>query len=115
MDLTATLLTGYGMWAPVAWLAAFVAAVIIVYLLWKTGESSYKKGTELERPYLSGNAEPEKGAVHIRASNLYWGFLQALKGYYDVLVPIHTGVLTDYMIWFVAVTALVLVIVGVLS
>jgi hypothetical protein len=115
MDLTAPVQTGYGMWAPVVWLVAFVAAVVIVYLLWKTGESSYKKGTELERPYLSGNVEPEKGAVHIRASNLYWGFLQALKGYYDVLVPIHTGVLTDYMIWFVAVTALVLVIVGVLS
>ena len=115
MDLFAPLLTGYGIWAPVAWLVAFVAAVVIVYLLWKTGESSYKKGTELERPYLSGNAEPEKGAVHIRASNLYWGFLQALKGYYDAIVPIHTGVLTDYMIWFVAVTALLLVIVGVLS
>lgn len=115
MDLITPLLTGYGIWAPVAWLVAFVAAVIVVYLLWKTGESSYKKGTELERPYLSGNVEPDKGAVHIRASNLYWGFLQALKGYYDVLVPVHTGILTDYMIWFVAVTALVLVIVGVLS
>ena len=115
MDLIAPLLTGYGIWAPGAWLVAFVAAVVIVYLLWKTGESSYKKGTELERPYLSGNAEPEKGDVHIRASNLYWGFLQALKGYYDAIVPIHTGVLTDYMIWFVAVTALLLVIVGVLS
>jgi hypothetical protein len=115
MDLTAPVLTGYGMWAPVVWLVAFVAAVIIVYLLWKTGEASYKKGTEQGRPYLSGNAEPEKGAVHIRASNLYWGFLQALKGYYDAIVPMHTGVLTDYMIWFVAVTALLLVIVGVLS
>ena len=115
MDLVTPLLTGYGIWAPVIWLVAFMAAVVIVYLLWKTGESSYKKGTELERPYLSGNAEPEKGAVQIRASNLYWGFLQALKGYYDAIVPIHTGVLTDYMIWFVAVTALLLVIVGVLS
>jgi len=61
MDIIAPLLTGYGIWAPVAWMAAFVVVVIIVYLLWKTGESSYKKGTELERPYLSGNAEPEKG------------------------------------------------------
>ena len=87
MDLLAPLLTGYGIWAPVVWLVAFIAAFIVVYLLWKTGESSYRKGTELERPYLSGNAEPEKGDVHIRASNLYWGFLQALKGYYDVLVP----------------------------
>ena len=115
MDLTAPVLTGYGLWAPVAWLAAFVAAVVVVYLLWTMGESSYRKGTEQERPYLSGNAEPEKGAVHIRASNLYWGFLQALKGYYDAIVPIHTGVLTDYMVWFVAVTAVLLVLIGVLS
>ncbi len=114
MDMSAPLLTGYGIWVPVAWLAASVVAGIVIYLLWKTGESSYKKGTELERPYLSGNMEPEKGAVHVRASNLYWGFLQALKGYYDVLVPVHTGVLTDYMIWFVAVTAAILVFVGVL-
>ena len=66
-------------------------------------------------PRSAGNAEPEKGAVHIRASNLYWGFLQALKGYYEAIVPLHTGVLTDYMVWFVAVTALLLVIVGVIT
>ena len=115
MSLITPLLTGYGVWNPVAWLAAFLGAAIIVYLIWRAGESSYKKGTEQGRPYLSGNVEPEKGAVHIRASNLYWGFLQAMKGYYDAIVPIHTGVLTDYMIWFVAVTAVLLVIVGVLS
>ena len=115
MDLIPSVLTGYGVWDPVAWLIAFVVATIVVYLLWKTGESSYKRGTEQGRPYLSGNAEPEKGAVHIRASNLYWGYLQALKGYYDTIVPMHTGILTDYVVWFVAVTAVLLVIVGVLS
>lgn len=114
MNPTGPVLTGYGVWDPVAWLAAFVAALVVVYLIWKRGESSYKKGTELERPYLSGNPEPEKAEVHIRASNLYWGFLQALETYYDTVVPVHTGVLTDYMIWFVAVTALLLVIIGVL-
>ena len=115
MDLIAPMLTGYGVWAPVAWLIAFLVATSVVYLIWKRGESSYKKGSEQGRPYLSGNAEPEKGAVHIRASNLYWGFLQALKGYYDAVVPIHTGDLTDYMVWFVAVTAVLLVIIGVFS
>jgi hypothetical protein len=114
MALIAPLLTGYGVWNPLAWLIAFIAAAIVVYLLWKRGESSYRKGTELDRPYLSGNVEPDKGAVHIRASNLYWGYFQALKGYYDTIVPMHTGILTDYMVWFVAVTAVLLVIVGVL-
>jgi hypothetical protein len=114
MDLISSAQTGYGVWDPVAWVIAFIVAAIIVYLLWKTGESSYKRGTEQGRPYLSGNPEPEKGAVHIRASNLYWGYLQALKGYYDSIVPMHTGILTDYMVWFVAVTAVLLVIIGVL-
>jgi hypothetical protein len=114
MDLLAPMLTGYGVWNPVAWLTAFIAAAIIVYLIWKTGESSYKRGTEQGRPYLSGNAEPDKGAVHIRASNLYWGYLEALKKYYDTIVPAHSGILTDYMVWFVAVTALLLLIIGVL-
>ena len=115
MDLLSPVQTGYGVWAPLAWLIAFVVVTIVVYLIWNMGESSYKKGTDQGRPYLSGNAEPEKGAVHIRASDLYWGYLQALKKYYDTIVPVHTGVLTDYMVWFVAVTALLLVLVGVLS
>jgi hypothetical protein len=114
MTLLAPLLTGYGIWSPLAWLAVFLGAAIIVYLIWRAGESSYKQGTEQARPYLSGNAEPDKGAVHVRASNLYWGYLQALKAYYDAIVPVHTGVLTDYMIWFVAVTAVLLLIIGVL-
>ena len=33
MDLFAPVLTGYGMWAPVIWLVAFAAAVVIVYLV----------------------------------------------------------------------------------
>jgi hypothetical protein len=55
--------------------------------------------------------EPEKGAVHIRASNLYWGFSEALKGYYEQVVPAHSGSVVDYVVWYLLVTAALLIIV----
>ena len=111
MDYAVTLQTGYGSWNPIAWLIAFIIALIILYLLWLRGEKGYKIGTEQTKPYLSGNVEPEKGAVHIRASNLYWGFSEALKGYYGRVVPAHSGSIVDYVVWYLLVTAALLIIV----
>jgi nicotinamide mononucleotide adenylyltransferase len=37
-----------------------------------------------------------------------------MSGYYRRLAPLHTGHLQDYLIWFVAVAAVVLVVLGVL-
>jgi hypothetical protein len=109
-----TLETGTGFWNPVAWIIAFVLALVIAYILWMLGESSYRRDTQQVKPFLSGNPEPEKSAVHVRAGNLYWGFTEAMKGYYSRVVPLHTGILNDYLIWFLASMAAVLVIVGVL-
>ncbi|WOF16364.1 hydrogenase [Methanoplanus sp. FWC-SCC4] len=111
MALTESLYTGFGSWNPLAWIVAFIISLLIAWLIWKLGESDYHKDTEQIKPYLSGNAEPEKGDVHVRAGNMYWGFTEALKGYYDILIPLHTGILTDYMIWFLCVIAIVMVIV----
>ena len=95
-----TLATGFGIWNPLIWLAVIVTALIFSYLLWRCGESDYDRGTEQTKPYLSGNDEPEKGAVHIRAGNMYWGFTTALKSYYDRLIPLHSGIVNDYVSWF---------------
>ena len=111
MDLFASLSTGTGSWNPLAWLLATAIALVIVYLIWRRGESGYKKGTAQTTPFISGNPEPEKGMVHLRASNLYWGYLDALKGYYDVIVPAHTGILNDYVLWYLGVTAALMVVV----
>ncbi len=92
--------TGFGVWNPLVWVAAIAAAGIFSWLLWRCGEKSYDAGTEQTKPYLSGNKEPEKGAVHIRGGNMYWGFVNALKGYYRYLIPLHSGILNDYLSWF---------------
>jgi hypothetical protein len=66
------------------------------------------------QPFIGGNVAREKGALHIRAGNLYWGFTESLKGYYQVVMPAHSGVLNDYLLWFLGITAILLVIVVVL-
>jgi len=39
--------------------------------------------------------------------------MEALKGYYDPLVKIHTGDINDYSGWIVIMTAIILIIVEV--
>jgi hypothetical protein len=111
MALPTVLSSGYGLWDPILWVIAFIIGIVIAWMLWKSGVSSYKKGSEQGRPYLSGNAEPAKGEVHIRASNLYWGFTEGIKGYYQRVVPLHTGIATDYLLWIFWVTGILLIIV----
>jgi hypothetical protein len=76
---------------------------IVAWLWWKTGNASNKKGTEQGVPFLSGHAQPDVTKLHIRGENLYWGFLEALKGYYQRLVPVHSGLMSDYLLWFLVV------------
>lgn len=99
--------TGQGFWDPIVWLISMVLASILVYWIWSKGRSDYKRGTEQVKPFLSGNPEPEKGKLHVRASNIYWGFVEALKGYYEPLIGMHTGDLSDYVGWLVGMLALI--------
>ncbi len=112
MDLLPALETGFGFWNPLIWLGVFAVALVIAYLIWTFGESGYKRGTEQTKPFISGNPEPAKGEVHLGGGHLYWGFTEALRGYYDRVVPLHTGVLNDYLLWFFGIAAFLILIVG---
>ena len=91
------------------WLLAFVVALGIAWLIRTRGRKDFRPGDGL-KPFISGNEEPEDGGGHIPASNLYWGFTEAMKAYYQKLVPLHTGVPTDYVAWLLGVMAIMLVI-----
>ena len=43
----------------------------------------------------------------------FWGFFQALPGYYAKMREMHSQMVNDYIYWFVIVLAIVLVVVGV--
>ncbi len=109
-----TLSTGFGAWNAIFWVCAFGIAFFIAYLIWARGEKTYNTSNEALAPFLSGNEEPSKDAVHIRAGNLYWGYTEALSGYYRFVKPFHTGNLSDYFLAYLLVTALVLVVVVIL-
>jgi hypothetical protein len=113
MGLLLTLNTGAGYWNPLALVLVSAVAVMVVYVIWRRGEGSYKKGTAQTTVFISGNPEPERGAVHIRGGNLYWGYTEGIKGFYDWIVPLHTGITTDYLLWIFWVTAVLLIVVAV--
>jgi len=109
-----TLKTGSGFWSPIIWTAAIVIAFLIIYILRGFGKKDYKEKTGQTQSFLSGNPEYEKEQMHIKGSNMYWGFTEALKGVYQILRKMHTGNVSDYVLWFVAVMAVLFIIVGVI-
>ncbi|MDI6917203.1 MAG: hypothetical protein QMC80_05345 [Thermoplasmatales archaeon] len=104
--------TGYGFWSPIIWIITIIVIGIILYIIWHLGEPAYKKGTEQTKPFLAGMPEPSKEAVTVRADNVYWGFKEALKHYYGPMIKTHSGIINDYISWFVVVLAIVFVIIG---
>ena len=102
---------GFTFWKPIIWLIALAIMIVIAYLLRSRGQKQYKKDTDQTRIFLCGEEVPEAEQRHIRAHNIYWGFFEALKGYYDRLMKPHTGIVNDYMIWFVAIMAISTIII----
>jgi hypothetical protein len=113
-QLLKTLWTENGFWNPLIWGLVIVITFLIAYILRGFGKKDYKEKTGQTQAFLSGNPEYEKEKMHIKGSNVYWGFTEALKWVYDVLTKMHTGNVSDYVLWFVVVMAIVFIIVGVL-
>jgi len=109
-----TLETGSGFWNPIIWIGVIFIALLIAYVIRGFGRRDYKRDTEQTKPFLSGNIEPDKELVHLRAKNLYWGFKETLKGYYEILRKIHNGMISDYVLWFVIIMCILFIVMGVL-
>jgi len=109
-----TIETGSGFWNPIIWVSAIVIAFLIIYILRGLGKKEYKEKTGQTQSFLSGNPEYEKEQMHIKGSNIYWGFTETLKWVYRILQGMHTGNVSDYVLWFVIVLAILFVVVGVI-
>ena len=104
--------TGNGFWNPVLWVIAFVVIFLLIYILRGFGNKNYKKGTSQTQAFLSGNPEYEKELMHVKGSNLYWGWTEAMKWIIDALKSIHTGNTSDYVLWFVIIMGILFIFVG---
>ncbi|MCD6383477.1 MAG: NADH:ubiquinone oxidoreductase [Thermoplasmata archaeon] len=105
-----TLLTNSGAWNSLLWIIVMFVLFLVAKFIYSLGNPTYNKGTEQIKPFLSGWKESSKSASHVRASNLYWGFLNSLSGYYRPLRRGHTGIVNDYVGWFVLVVSLILIL-----
>ena len=104
--------TGNGFWNPVLWLISFIVIFLIIYIIRGFGNKTYKKGTGQTQAFLSGNKEYEKSQMHVKGSNLYWGWSEAMKWIIDLLKNMHTGNVSDYVLWFVVVLGILFITVG---
>jgi hypothetical protein len=102
------LLTGEGYWKPLFWLAAAAGVALLAALLWARGRRDYKRGTDQDLPFLSGERLAE---THIGGQHLYWGFVEGLRPYVERLRAVHTGFIGDYMAWLVLMLGAVFLIV----
>jgi len=104
--------TGSGFWNPIVWCGVIIIAFLIMFILRGFGKKEYKEKTGQTQAFLSGNPEYEKEKMHVKGSNIYWGFTESMKWIYDILNKMHTGNTSDYILWFVIIMALFFLIVG---
>ena len=97
---------GYAVWSPIVWLVALLVLAIITLYVRSKGQKRYKKGTAQTDVFISGIKVPPAEQRHIAAHNVYWGFFEALKRFYNVMMRPHTGIINDYILWMLAVMAL---------
>jgi hypothetical protein len=68
----------------------------------------YKRNTDQDEIYLSGNEIPADGAkISVPASASYWGFRVVMEPFYNVLIRLHSGKGSDYAGYFVVTTAII--------
>lgn len=106
--------SGSGFWNPLIWVLVVAVLFLLFYGLRGFGKSSYKKGTEQTQVFLSGNQETTPEEMHVKASNLYWGFVISMKSVYAALRRMHTGNMSDYVLWFILVLAVLFLVFGVM-
>ena len=97
-----------GHWNPLVWIFFFL--IICGFVLWvrSFGRMDYKRNSDQDEIYWSGNEVPEDGAeISVPASASYWGFRVAMEPLYRILDTFHSGNASDYAGYFVVTVALI--------
>ena len=101
-----TLRTEAGFWNPVMLSFSLLVIICLVYFIRSFGERKYKKGTEQTDPFFSGAPAPRE----TRDRNTYGVLFIYMGKYYGLLKRIHTGIINDYIYWFVLTLTVILIV-----
>ncbi len=107
-----TLFTGQGAWNAVVFMGAMISAAIIAVLIRVFfGKKGMTPKGEGKKPYLFGNpTEIDGKPIVIPGSNVYWGFTKALDRYYRPVEKLHSGIVNEYVFWFVSTMVLAILV-----
>jgi len=106
---------GYDFWNPIVWVIAFVVVMAVAAVFRSQGQKKYKKDTGQAQVFLCGEEVPEAEQRQVKARNVYWGFFETLKGYYNAILKPHTGIINDYIMWFIVVVAISIIIIFIMG
>lgn len=101
--------SGEGFWSPIVWVILALGVLAIGFAIWLQGRRTYKRGSEQEEPFLSGERLPEGGGVG--GAHLYWGFTEALRPALSRLADFHTGFVGDYVGWLLVLLVISILVV----
>lgn len=111
-----TLFSGEGGYNALVLLGAILVSGLIAVIIRSLGQKGTVPKGEGRKPYLFGNPTEIDGVpISIPGSNVYWGFTKALSKYYKPMEKLHSGLINEYVFWFVGsmvVMMLVLAFVG---
>ncbi|MGA1873755.1 MAG: proton-conducting transporter membrane subunit [Thermoplasmatota archaeon] len=104
-----TLFSGQGAWNAIVLLSVLFVMIVLGLLIRAWGQKGTVPKGEGRKPYLFGNpTEIDGRPIVIPASNVYWGFIRALHRYYKPMEKMHSGLINEYVFWFVATAGIVM-------
>lgn len=98
--------TGFGFWSPIIFLLFIAVIGLIVFIIRSLGEKRYSKEKDKAIIFFSGDLPPRRSV-----GNVYWGFFEFMKKYYEQMEKIHNGLVNDYIYWLVLLAVVILVVV----
>ncbi len=90
------MISATGNWNPAVFLLSILIVGIIVWIIRRSGEKDCREEGCKTLPFFSGDLVAGGGI-----GNFYWGFLEAMEGYYRTMSRLHSGMINDYVYWFV--------------
>lgn len=100
-----------GVWEPVSWLLILciaLLAITIVAVASKYDNVSQRSGETPDTKYELFYGGETQEFSQVGGGDLFWGFKQNWRGYFDFMHRLHSGVVNDYALWAVVDLALVM-------
>jgi hypothetical protein len=90
-------------WNPLIFVISLAVIALIVWIIRQRGEDKKKKTSA----FFAANPVPPGNKIN----HMYWGFHIALGRVYEVLKDLHSGLLNEYIYWFVLLMIIISVVI----